>query len=65
MRSERERLAWALVGWFNLIAFLVIGIIVADAMGYAVAIAWYWIVGFAVLTVLVIAMLLWMLVRAE
>jgi hypothetical protein len=65
MRTERERLAWALVGWFNLMAFVMLGLVIAPIFGYDVLISWHWIVGAAVLTLVVASGLLFLLLRLK
>lgn len=65
MRTEREHLAWALVGWFNLLALVILGMVVARIFGVNVSISWGWIVGAAVMTLVVTSGLIWLLLRAK
>lgn len=60
---KREQLGWALVGWFNLLAFIVVGVIIAHVKGYAFVLSGQLILGLAVATLVVVSLLLWLMLR--
>ncbi|MEZ4868800.1 MAG: hypothetical protein R3C14_46175 [Caldilineaceae bacterium] len=59
----REQLAWALVGWLNLLALAILGLVAARAIGYDITISWQLIVGVALLTAAVMLLLLGLMLR--
>lgn len=61
---NREALAWALVGWFNLLALLVLGLVIAHIAGHTVVLSGRLILGLALMTLAVVSLLLWLMRRA-
>lgn len=60
---NREQVAWALVGWFNLLALIVVGIVIAHVSGHSVMLTGWFILGLALTTLLVVSLLLWLMLR--
>ena len=60
---KREQLGWALVGWFNLLALIVVGVIIAHVKGYTFVLSGQLILGLAVATLVVVSLLLWLMLR--
>lgn len=60
---KREQLGWALVGWFNLLALIVVGVIIAHVKGYGFVLSGQLILGLAVATLVVVSLLLWLMLR--
>lgn len=58
-----EEVAWALVGLFNLLALVALGIGFAHAAGYALVFTWPLILGIAGVTLGMTALLLLLLIR--
>lgn len=59
---KREQLGWALVGWFNLLALIVVGVIIAHLNGSAFVLSARFILGLAIATLLIVS-LLWLMLR--
>lgn len=60
---NRDHLGWALVGWFNLLAFIVVGVIIAHINGSAFVLSGQLILGLAVATLVITSLLLWLMLR--
>lgn len=60
---KREHFGWALVGWFNLLALLVVGVIIAHVNGFAFVLSGPLILGLAVVTLVIVSVLLWLMLR--
>jgi hypothetical protein len=60
---NREQLAWALVGWFNLLALLVVSVIIARITGHSFVLSGSIILAIALLTLAVVGLLLWLMMR--
>ena len=60
---NREHLGWALVGWFNLLALIVVGVIIAHINGSAFVLSGQLILGLAVATLVITSLLLWLMLR--
>lgn len=60
---KREHFGWALVGWFNLLALLVVGVIIAHVNGFAFVLSGPLIFGLAVVTLVIVSVLLWLMLR--
>lgn len=60
---KREQLGWALVGWFNLLALIVVGVIIAHVKGYTFVLFGQLILGLAVATLVITSLLLWLMLR--
>lgn len=60
---SREKVAWALVGLFNLLALVILGMGLARAAGYTTIFSWQSILGIALATLLIAVLLLRLLIR--
>jgi hypothetical protein len=60
---NREQFAWALVGWFNLLALIIVGIVIAHLSGHTVVLTGWLILGLALITLVVVIALLWLIMR--
>lgn len=60
---KREQLAWALVGLFDLLALVVLGVGFAHVAGYAIVFTWQLILGITVATLGMTVMLLLLIIR--
>ena len=60
---NRDHFGWALVGWFNLLALIVVGVIIAHINGSAFVLSGQLILGLAVATLVITSLLLWLMLR--